>query len=593
MTNFSRPMLAGILGLLMSLAARPASSFDGVEGGNDIYRIVINDAPPTVTRSLEDGFYTAFTGPAHPVTAWAARPAELLSVRRDCVTCGGDTNLTFAVVRSYGSATDYTLGEGLDTGFFIESEPGFTCLNATRLFSPMVEQVLDGGLAVGARATWSIVNGEDDLLIEATLRVHGEDLVGSSVEVTVRVQNRSDRQALLGVRNVWALRISSAVTPSNPTGSFTAGDFHVGTRPPDPPVEPFTLTETEWYRPAFRAWQAHAGSPFPTTSPIRYSVMGAIAGPSTLDPPPTPPHFLQQGAMDIVLGSELPGGGSANRCFDWRIPDPPRVVRDVEQMTMTTYWGLDPADALVVPPGGEVSVTQYLVAFFEYPLSARTDGPFVAACNGGTTAVPISGAAETIEPTVAEIHRRWSSTDPRVTFTDATDPLTQALVEGIGTFPVTLTVSVGAYEAAATTEVTIVDAEPPRFTSLVADPAALWPPNHRLVEVCVTPEVADTCDPEPTLRLVSVRSSEPPDAPGDGDTEVDIRGAAVGEDDRCVLLRAERDGRGRGRTYTLVYEAEDWAGNVARQAVEVVVPHDQREHPTLPPRGGAARPLRR
>ena len=31
---------------------------------------------------------------------------------------------------------------------------------------------------------------------------------------------------------------------------------------------------------------------------------------------------------------------------------------------------------LVVPPGGEVAVTQYLVAFLQYPLSVETTGPY-------------------------------------------------------------------------------------------------------------------------------------------------------------------------------------------------------------------------
>ena len=49
-----------------------------------------------------------------------------------------------------------------------------------------------------------------------------------------------------------------------------------------------------------------------------------------------------------------------------------------------------------------------------------------------------------------------------------------------------------------------------------------------------------------------------------------------GTDDRSVLLRAERGGRLTGRAYTLTFEAEDWAGNVTEQSVEVRVPHDWR-----------------
>jgi hypothetical protein len=39
-------------------------------------------------------------------------------------------------------------------------------------------------------------------------------------------------------------------------------------------------------------------------------------------------------------------------------------------------------------------------------------------------------------------------------------------------------------------------------------------------------------------------------------------------------LRAERDGRGPGRVYTVTYRADDGHGNVTDRASTVVVPHD-------------------
>lgn len=44
-----------------------------------------------------------------------------------------------------------------------------------------------------------------------------------------------------------------------------------------------------------------------------------------------------------------------------------------------------------------------------------------------------------------------------------------------------------------------------------------------------------------------------------------------------VLLRAERDGRGPGRRYSLVIEAEDEAGNRTIAETTVFVPHDRAE----------------
>jgi triacylglycerol esterase/lipase EstA (alpha/beta hydrolase family) len=119
------------------------------------------------------------------------------------------------------------------------------------------------------------------------------------------------------------------------------------------------------------------------------------------------------------------------------------------------------------------------------------------------------------------------------------------------------------------------DSEPPVLT-LSATPNVLWPPNHRLVEVEVEVQVIDDVDPTPTVVLVSVTSNQPDDGNGDGDTPNDVQGAALGSDDRTVDLRAERDGSGADRVYTLTYRATDAAGNSAEASVEVKAPHDFR-----------------
>jgi hypothetical protein len=128
-----------------------------------------------------------------------------------------------------------------------------------------------------------------------------------------------------------------------------------------------------------------------------------------------------------------------------------------------------------------------------------------------------------------------------------------------------------------------VDDVPPEL-SVAANPAELWPPNHRMVEVSVAITASDDCDPAPVVRLVSVTSNEPDDAPGpgDGETQGDITGADVGTADDTLWLRAERSGEGPGRTYELRYEARDAAGNVTPAMAVVRVPHDQGDRPAEP-----------
>lgn len=123
----------------------------------------------------------------------------------------------------------------------------------------------------------------------------------------------------------------------------------------------------------------------------------------------------------------------------------------------------------------------------------------------------------------------------------------------------------------------VVDTTPPRF-AVVPDPAVLWPPDHRMVDVHIGLRVVDACSVVPDdidIVLRDVRSSEPANEIGDGNTEPDIMGADIGTRDTDIQLRAERSGPGVGRTYTLVYTAEDAEGRSVRGQGIVTVPHDQ------------------
>jgi hypothetical protein len=269
-------------------------------------------------------------------------------------------------------------------------------------------------------------------------------------------------------------------------------------------------------------------------------------------------------------------------CFAWRIPDPPRNLLGRNVEGMTSYWGPDEDSAIVLPPGAEITVTQYLVAFQEYPLTVETSGPFEAPCEGASTTVLVDGQALTTYPTSATVFYEWSSAAPEVAFTDTRAASTEAVVQGIGTFPVKLTVSVGAYEASMETTVTVTDDVAPEWLELSADPVELWPPDHRSVNVHVTASVADECDPAPEVLLVGATSDEDVAERGSGRFVPDVLGADLATPDFDVELRAERSGRLDGRTYHLLYEAVDWAGNRSLRPLDIPVSHDRRYGPAAP-----------
>jgi hypothetical protein len=170
-----------------------------------------------------------------------------------------------------------------------------------------------------------------------------------------------------------------------------------------------------------------------------------------------------------------------------------------------------------------------------------------------------------------------------------TNDRTQGGADASGSYPlgsttVTFTATDGAGNSATCqTVVNVVDTTPPVVT-VEAAPNYLWPPNHKMYPVHGRIAVFDACDPSPRVVLQSAVSSEPDDAPGggDGNTANDVQGATLGAADFDVLLRAERDGSGPGRTYTLEYRVWDASGNTAIGRGRVVVPNDQGGIPREP-----------
>lgn len=143
---------------------------------------------------------------------------------------------------------------------------------------------------------------------------------------------------------------------------------------------------------------------------------------------------------------------------------------------------------------------------------------------------------------------------------------------------------------------------PPVIVSASANPDVLWPPNHKMVAVTVSATVIDSCGPT-SWKIIGVASNEPADGKGQssgkgkgngkgnghGNGNGNSGGEGNGSGDttpdcqitgpHTLLLRAERDGNGDGRVYSITIQATDAAGNLsATYVVTVSVPHDQGNH---------------
>lgn len=113
----------------------------------------------------------------------------------------------------------------------------------------------------------------------------------------------------------------------------------------------------------------------------------------------------------------------------------------------------------------------------------------------------------------------------------------------------------------------IADTSPPTIFSLTSDPSYLWPPNHKMVRVSISADVADICSPDVGCRVVKVQSSEPEDSIGDGRTSPDWYFAGPLE----VMLRAEASGRKAERIYTLTIACTDRERNTSRADTRISV----------------------
>lgn len=129
--------------------------------------------------------------------------------------------------------------------------------------------------------------------------------------------------------------------------------------------------------------------------------------------------------------------------------------------------------------------------------------------------------------------------------------------------------------ASCLSDVLVEDTTPPEI-SVRLDQDVLWPPNHQMREIHSKVTVLDTCDPNPQFWLEAISSDEPVSARGPGKSMPDVSGAEFGSPDTVFSVRAERDGRKDGRTYTIVYVASDISGNRTEVSVLVRVPHDLR-----------------
>jgi hypothetical protein len=281
--------------------------------------------------------------------------------------------------------------------------------------------------------------------------------------------------------------------------------------------------------------------------------------------------------------SPLSGGSPLDSTFSWTpVPtDKAGAPYDVtvtfaDATGATTSCGFTIEDVNLIPECGLPGVT-------------------VDATGPDGALVTLAGTISDPDDPVESLEFTWFVPDEVVL--DDSASLTPTGLFPVGVTDVVLCVADGrggVSECAAS--VTVLDTSVPEITCEI-DTHVLWPPKHGMYPVTLT---VSAVQGQTSLPIsVSVRSSEPDDAAGtgDGQTTGDVDGqdgyvapvdvtssfthdALTGLWTGTVLLRAEREGTGVGRKYTLDVRATDSGGSTVTASCCVVVPHDRRKSTT-------------
>jgi len=132
------------------------------------------------------------------------------------------------------------------------------------------------------------------------------------------------------------------------------------------------------------------------------------------------------------------------------------------------------------------------------------------------------------------------------------------------------------YSSAAGSQIKVVpvDTTPPAI-SVSANPAALWPPNNKMVPVTLSGTITDN-EPGGTGVNLNTTAYKVIDEYGQVQPSGPLSLDSSGNYAITILLQASRQGNDKdGRHYTIVVSASDNAGNVGSSSTMVNVPHDQ------------------
>ena len=208
-----------------------------------------------------------------------------------------------------------------------------------------------------------------------------------------------------------------------------------------------------------------------------------------------------------------------------------------------------------------------------------------------TCPAPVTVSAGTNCTTTVDLRSRVKTADNSAAPVSVSQTPSTTTPLGLGTHTLTFvgTDAAGNRSEPCTTTVTVVDTTPPLITGVTPSVKQLWPADRRLVPVTISVTGFDNCSSALRCEIISVTSNERDRGRDDGkegavkqgDRKEQAKGSKdagrrVGDWDitgpLSLTLRAERDGTGSGRFYTITVRCTDEAGNSSTSVTTIHVP---------------------
>lgn len=234
---------------------------------------------------------------------------------------------------------------------------------------------------------------------------------------------------------------------------------------------------------------------------------------------------------------------------------------DSFQFTVTDTG--DGSSGVLTSTPGSVSIT----------VSPVNDAPVANAgmdqtleCAGGLTTVTLDGSLSS-DLDGDTLTYQWTE---GTTVLGAGATLNKQLAFGTHTVTLKVTDPSGAVSVD-TVSVQIVDTTAPTITSN-GQVFSIWPPNKKYHTFNVSDLIAsasDSCNSGVNLNSVVIQKVTS-DEGSISDNDI-----IIGANCKSVQLRADRNGNGNGRVYTITFKVSDAAGNATTLTRQVIVPHDQ------------------